>query len=198
MKTQVDKQTEMRISIKVLLMVFLLLSISCSFAGNIITGVVKDENGQPLPGVNVMVKGTTNGTITDVDGLFSIEVKDSTSVLVFSFIGYENEEVKLKSKRFASVTLKAEQLQLEEVVVTGYSSPIINFGVKTRASKMEYKTTADCAAPSVYFNPSTETYASVNERIPQCKANRCQLFYRCRQGFVFKHQRFSTVARCPG
>ena len=63
-----------------------------------ITGVVKDQTGEPLIGVNVMEKGTTNGTITDVDGKYSVALTSRTPVLVFSYIGYLTQEIPVSGK----------------------------------------------------------------------------------------------------
>ena len=71
-----------------LISILLGLFVTQSFAQNVtITGVVKDQSGEPLIGVNVMEKGTTNGSITDVDGKYSVSVKGGKTILVFSYIG---------------------------------------------------------------------------------------------------------------
>lgn len=85
-------------------------------------GIVYDGNGQTLPGVNVVEKGTTNGITTGIDGRFSLLVKDETSVLVFSFIGYTTQEVTVGNRTEISVTLEQDVQALEEVVVVGYGS----------------------------------------------------------------------------
>ena len=64
-----------------------------------ITGYVKDQSGEPLIGVNVMEKGTTNGTVTDLNGFYSIVVKASNAVLKFSYIGYKNQEIPVAGKK---------------------------------------------------------------------------------------------------
>ncbi len=87
-----------------------------------ITGIVKDENSEPLPGVSVVLKGTTRGTSTDGSGKFSIDVPDSRSVLVFSFVGYQNHEITVGNSSVLEVSLKAEAKALEEVVVVGYGT----------------------------------------------------------------------------
>lgn len=85
-----------------------------------VTGRVIDDQSQPLPGVNVLEKGTTNGTSTDVSGRFSLNVQGGNSVLVFSFIGYVTQEVQVGNQTEFSVTLSSDVRALEEVVVTGY------------------------------------------------------------------------------
>lgn len=84
-----------------------------------ITGTVVDVSGMPIIGANVMVKGTTNGTITDFDGNFILNVP-AGAVLQISYIGYTNQEVKVGNKSELSVTLKEDTELLDEVVVVGY------------------------------------------------------------------------------
>jgi TonB-linked SusC/RagA family outer membrane protein len=89
----------------------------------VVTGKVTDsENGQAMPGVNVIVKGTTLGGITDAGGNYSITVPDRNGILVFSFIGYTSLEVPLAGRSTADVALVSEALSLEEVVVVGYGT----------------------------------------------------------------------------
>src|SRR6218665_325687 len=86
-----------------------------------VTGKVVDETGAPMPGVNVVEKGTTNGTVTDVDGKYSLSTGDE-AVLVFTFVGYLSQEIAVDSKNTINVTLVADQKQLDEVVVVGYGT----------------------------------------------------------------------------
>lgn len=86
-----------------------------------ITGSVIDENKAPIPGVNVLVKGTTNGTITDFDGNYSISAP-SGSVLVYSFIGYNNQEQVATVSGVINVQLEPESTELDDVVVVGYGT----------------------------------------------------------------------------
>ncbi|GAA4298752.1 TonB-dependent receptor [Aestuariibaculum suncheonense] len=83
-----------------------------------IKGVVKDENGMPLPGVTVLIKGTKKGTSTDFDGNYTIYA-DEASTLVYSFLGYKSVEIPVEGKTKIDVTLETEVSALEEVVVTG-------------------------------------------------------------------------------
>lgn len=87
-----------------------------------IRGKVADDKGEGLPGVNVVQKGTQRGTVTDVDGNFSIDVTDASSVLVFSFVGYLSQEISVLNKTLIDVTLKVNDKTLEEVVVVGYGT----------------------------------------------------------------------------
>lgn len=90
--------------------------------GPVITGVVTDGEGLPLPGVNVFVKGTTIGTITNIDGYYELTVPDEAAELVFSFIGFVSKDVPLGYSNQANVSLKEEELHLDEVVVMGYGT----------------------------------------------------------------------------
>jgi hypothetical protein len=83
--------------------------ISMFQTGITITGVIKDESSSPLPGVNVLVKGTTTGTMTDGDGRYSINVPNNQVVLVFSFIGYAEQEVNVGSQSDISITMKPDE-----------------------------------------------------------------------------------------
>jgi TonB-linked SusC/RagA family outer membrane protein len=85
-----------------------------------INGTVSDETGQLLPGVNVVEKGTTNGTTTDVSGHFSLNVENEMSVLVFSFIGYQTIEIPVGSQTEFSINLVPDVKALDEIVVVGY------------------------------------------------------------------------------
>ncbi|MEY8476364.1 SusC/RagA family TonB-linked outer membrane protein [Parabacteroides johnsonii] len=86
-----------------------------------IKGTVVDVTGEPLIGVNVAVKGTTIGIITDIDGNYTLEVP-SKSTIVFSYIGYQAQEVPVGNQSTINVTLKEDTQKLEEVVVVGYGT----------------------------------------------------------------------------
>lgn len=87
-----------------------------------VSGKVTDANNQPLPGVNVVVKGTTTGTITGNDGSYSLRVANSQAVLQFSFIGYLGQEVRVGNQGTINVILPEDTKALEEVVVIGYGT----------------------------------------------------------------------------
>ncbi len=84
-----------------------------------ITGTVTDENGEPMPGVTVIVEGTNVGTVTDIDGQYSIEAEEG-AVLVFSFVGYENQRRAAGSSSSLNVQMVEDAAALQEVVVVGY------------------------------------------------------------------------------
>lgn len=88
----------------------------------LVSGKVTDSEGEPVPGVNVVLKGTTTGTITDLDGRFSIKVPDETSVLVFSYVGMETQSIVVGNASFLEVSMKSDAIALEDVVIVGYGS----------------------------------------------------------------------------
>lgn len=87
-----------------------------------VAGKVVDPKGLPLPGVSVVEKGTNNGVVTDVNGNFKLSVANQSSVLVFRFIGYLNQEVVVGTQTSLSITLTEDQKSLNEVVVVGYGT----------------------------------------------------------------------------
>ncbi|HZK61296.1 MAG TPA: SusC/RagA family TonB-linked outer membrane protein [Anaerovoracaceae bacterium] len=88
-----------------------------------VTGVITEsQTGERMPGVNVLIKGSTTGTISDANGKYSINVTDPNTTLVFSFIGYVSREIPLEGKSTVDVLLIADILNLDEVVVIGYGS----------------------------------------------------------------------------
>ncbi|GAB3263261.1 TonB-dependent receptor [Larkinella harenae] len=89
-----------------------------------ITGTVTDESGLGLPGVNVVVKGSTQGTTTDADGKFKISVPDNRATLVFSSVGYSRQEIPVGNQTTVTVKLVPDDQTLSEVVVVGYGSQL--------------------------------------------------------------------------
>lgn len=94
---------------------------SAQMVSETITGTVTDDSGEPLPGVTVLVKGTTNGVITDIDGIFQLDGADD-EVLVVSFIGFNSQEVALNGRDSITISLDPNVDALEEVVVVGYGT----------------------------------------------------------------------------
>lgn len=87
-----------------------------------VSGKVVDSNGEPLPGVTILVKGSSNGTSTDFDGNYSIDVENSNDVLVFSYIGFATKEVAVNNQSIINVILSESTSELDEVVVVGYGA----------------------------------------------------------------------------
>lgn len=105
-------------------LVIFLLSISiCGFGQTkVVKGTVTDGAGEPLPGVNVVVEGTTLGVVTDVSGKFELNVPGQNPVLVFSFVGYLTEKLNVSAMEVVDVKLVSDVKSLEEVVVVGYGN----------------------------------------------------------------------------
>jgi TonB-linked SusC/RagA family outer membrane protein len=99
----------------------LLLSLFSYAQSSVVTGVVKDERGQPLNGVSITVKGTNNGTTTDALGTFSLNVPNREAILVFTNVGYDSKEVKASGSNL-SVTLGLSENRMSDVVVVGYGT----------------------------------------------------------------------------
>ena len=115
----------MRFSIVLLLINMLTVSTTiyaAEFQGVRITGNVIDSYGDPLPGVNILEKGTLNGVVSDASGQFAITVAGANSVLQFSFIGFTTQEVVVGDQRIISITLNEDSQRLDEVVVIGYGT----------------------------------------------------------------------------
>ncbi|RKN82513.1 SusC/RagA family TonB-linked outer membrane protein [Ulvibacterium marinum] len=106
--------------IRFLMLIFLLGIVSVSWAQTTVTGTVTDDLNAPLPGASVIEKGTTNGTTTDFDGNFTIEVSDPNAILEVSYLGYTTTEIPLAGQTNVTAQLSEDATQLEDVVVVGY------------------------------------------------------------------------------
>ncbi len=87
-----------------------------------VSGIVKDKTGNSIPGVSVVEKGTSNGTVTDLNGNYKIAVKGSSSALIYSFIGLKSKEIEVGNNRKLDVVLEEEFVGVDEVVVVGYGT----------------------------------------------------------------------------
>src|SRR5690606_8896427 len=93
-------------------------------AQRIISGAITDDKGQPLPGANVVEKGTTNGVTADFDGNFSISVKDENAILLVSYIGFATREINVNGQTRIMVSLEESAVGMDEVVVVGYGTQV--------------------------------------------------------------------------
>lgn len=126
------------------------------------------DDGSAIPGVNVVEKGTSNGTITDLDGQYEISVKDEKSILIFSYIGFLTEEISVKSRIKIDVVMTSNQTALQEVVVTEYGREKFS-----GSNRREAKAVMDMAySPTVAFEYesdvqlppfNTEGYSTIHE-----------------------------------
>jgi TonB-linked SusC/RagA family outer membrane protein len=124
-----------RYLIFVMVMLFFVLESAPALAQQrTISGTVSDSDGRGMPGVNVIVKGTSAGTTTNADGEYSISVNDGSNVLIFSFIGYATQEIDIGSRTSVDITLSEDVSQLSEVVVTA-------LGIERNTKALQYSAT---------------------------------------------------------
>lgn len=102
------------------LLIFAFLPSMAQDDGQTVTGNVMDEEGSALPGVNILEKGTTNGTQTDLNGNYEMHVTSPKSILVFSYIGFKTQEITVNDQVNINVTFEADNKTLDEIVVVGY------------------------------------------------------------------------------
>ena len=114
---------------KVFKFILALLLFSCGASGyagvldnRVVKGVVKDETGEPLPAVTVVVKGTTNGVTTDMDGEYTLSNVPAGSTLVFSFLGMQTQEIVVRNQIRIDVEMKEDAVSIDEVVVVAFGT----------------------------------------------------------------------------
>ncbi|MDY8134749.1 TonB-dependent receptor [Aquimarina sp. 2201CG5-10] len=110
--------------LKRLIFLLVFLSGSVMFSQITVTGVVSDANG-PIPGINILVKGTSNGSVTDFDGNYSINNVAEDAILVFSYLGFQTQEIAVGGRTTINITMAEDASQLDEVVVVGYGTQSI-------------------------------------------------------------------------
>ncbi|MCX6216752.1 TonB-dependent receptor [Spirosoma sp.] len=125
------------------------ISVSASSADQPVSGKITDEKGDALPGVSVVIKGTSRGTTTDATGQFKISVPSGKAVLIVSFVGYVRQEVDVNNRSVINVQLQNDDKALEEVVVVGYGTQKkvnLTGAVSTVDSKaLQYRPTTNLA-----------------------------------------------------
>ncbi|RLD22644.1 MAG: hypothetical protein DRI71_07220 [Bacteroidetes bacterium] len=103
--------------------IILLVSSTAYGQSQTVSGVVSDgETGESIPGATVLVKGTSNGTVTDIDGKYFLNVTTEDAILMISFVGYESLEIEVGNRSTIDVSLKVSLTELSEVVVIGYGT----------------------------------------------------------------------------
>ena len=105
---------------KLIIVLAFWLGISGILSAREVTGIVKDESGNVLPGVSVVVENTNRGTVTDIHGYYGIEIQPADKALVFSFVGMETQKVNIGKKSVIDIVLKNSNVALDEVAVVGY------------------------------------------------------------------------------
>ncbi len=148
----------MKKSLNGILTLFLVLVVQLTFAQQqfTVTGTVTDDSGLPLPGVNVIVENTNRGTQTDFDGNYSIDVSTG-EMLLFTYVGYTNGRITVGTSNQINVTLEEDAAQLDEVVVTGYS---------TVAQKKSSSATTTITAQTIENRPSGNVLKTLSGQIP--------------------------------
>lgn len=92
----------------------------CGSSQVLVRGTVVDQTGESVPGASIQIKGGTQGTITDLDGKFSLNAPNKKSILIVSFIGYVTQELPVETAKPMSIILKEDTKTLDEVVIVGY------------------------------------------------------------------------------
>ncbi len=133
-----------------------------------VSGTVYDENNHPLPGVSILEKNSSNGTISDGNGSYTHTLLSKDPVLVFNFIGYESEEIRVEGRKVVDAYLVPAEMELEEVVVVGYGSRASHQltgsirGIVSRKSA-SHPASYDMYAENSYVQHNTEGYKSIHE-----------------------------------
>ena len=125
-----------------------------------ISGVITDQSGEPLPGVNIVIKGTTTGVVTGADGRFSINVPNKETVLLFSFIGYTTQELFVGDQTTINIVFAEDTREIEEVVVIGYGTASTK-KLTTSISKIDAQKITDLPISNI-ANAFTGNISGVN------------------------------------
>ena len=143
--------------------IFMVVAMLCSIVsiyaqvGQMVSGVVKDVAGEPLIGVSVLEVGTSNGAITDLDGKYTLTLTKNKSVLVFSYIGYVQQNVSVDGRKNIMVVMKDDAIGLQEVIVTGYGKTV----TKDKLTAAISKVSSEVLEKGVRSNPLTALAGTV-------------------------------------
>ncbi len=153
----------MKKNLRKILVVFVLILQSCFVFSQeqLINGVVTDANGQPLPGSNIVQKGTTNGAQTNIDGEFSIKVTGQDAILVISYIGFKTLEVPVNGQNNLKITLEESAGELDAVVIGIKASQLRATAIKRRATSV-----VEAISPQDIGNFSDENIGDALRRVP--------------------------------
>jgi len=172
-----DKDEQKSLKNRIMRAITLLLGllgilISTSLSAKTINGVVTDESNLAIPGVSIVIKGTTNGTSTNIDGKYTIEVNKG-DILIYSFVGMITQEIEVKDQSVINIIMQAEQIGVDEVIVVGYgkktkksfSGSVAGIRIRGKSSRRGKRNAmAFCnyeMMPDRYYN--TEGYSTINE-----------------------------------
>ena len=131
--------------------------VGMTFAQRTVTGVVLDTGGESLIGANVLAKGSTVGTVTDIDGSFSLSVPDGVNTIVVSYTGYETQEVDVTGVSTINITMAEGQL-LDEIVVTG-------LGIKKEKKALGYAVTT-IGSSDINLKPEGDVSRILRGKVP--------------------------------
>lgn len=149
-----------------LLLTLLIFSVGFAPQQRTITGVVTyADDGSALPGVSVIVKGTTTGTVTDAQGKYTITASGPDQVLVFTFIGYKTQEIKIGARSVINVSMQAETQTLSEVVVSGYHMKNKRSRTSSAPAPVYQQNVVYDYADQVQPDWNTEEYDAIHENI---------------------------------
>jgi Ca-activated chloride channel family protein len=168
---QKQKQTDMK---SVLTMMMIAIMGFATRSSLYVTGTVYDEAGKTLPGVNVVIKGTTTGVTSDINGFYSISVASEKSILVFTSVGMATQEIRVGTKKVIDVFMTVSEQELQEVVVVGYGAEKEShnkswFQTHDRSAKMMSTgaVSRGMASPSMMMESdvdfNTEEYSTIQE-----------------------------------
>ena len=146
------------------LTLILLLTAAIGYSQTSISGKIKDESGSPMPGVNIVVKGTTDGTVSDINGDFSFSTKQSPPISVrFSFIGYRAQEINFTENTSGiEVSMESDPLGLEEIIVTGQGSRDAFMSAPISAYRVSARDIQNVPAPDFYEAIAYQPGVSMN------------------------------------
>jgi len=149
---------------KILLNLILLmfLSVQISLAQQVITGTVTSSNGEAIPGVSVVVKGTSNGTITDVNGSFSINVQGNNATLIFTTIGFTKTEKVVGSETSINVQMQEDVQNLDEIVISGLASTTKRGNLANAISTISAKDLSGVTVPQTVDGALYGKFTGVN------------------------------------
>lgn len=160
-----------------------------------ITGTIVDSSGEPVIGASIVVKGTTNGTITDVDGNYSLSNVPENSTVSISYIGYQPLSYPASSKELSRVILKEDAEMLDEVIVVGYGTTKkanLSGAVDQISSKeIEHRSQRQCGTSAARYDPQPKCF--VQRRLYQFKS-----FFRRTRGRLYQWWQPSGTYRRSG
>lgn len=143
---------------KLTLLLAMLLCVGVVMAQTTVSGIISDESGEPLIGANVVVKGSTTGTITDIDGSYTVTLPEGENTLVVSYIGYNDREIVVTGPGTMDFTLSADSELLTEVVVTG-------LGIKRDKKALGYSV-ADLSSEEISQKSEADPIRALSSKVP--------------------------------